>query len=163
MKGCISMSIKELGRLETITKVCEKVIKQSEAADFLGLSLVQVKRLVRCYKTEGALGLISKKRGATGNHRLSEAVKTVVKDLIQAHYEDYGPTLAHEKLSEVHQLKISVSSVRAIMIKEGIWTSKRAKKKRIFQYRERRSREGELEHMDGSHHDWFEGRGPKCW
>ncbi len=77
-------------------------------------------------------------------------------------YSDFGPTLAQEKLVGVHGLKISVGSVRNLMISEEIWVPKRIKKKRIFQMRPRRPREGELVQIDGSEHAWFEERGPKC-
>ncbi len=104
----------------------------------------------------------SKKRGRPGNHKLKEGLKEVVRDLIEDNYKDFGPTLAHEKLIELHKLEISLSSVRSIMIKNELWQSGRKKRKKIFQYRERRKRKGELIQMDGSPHAWFEDRGPEC-
>lgn len=162
MKGVISMSTKELSRLEIVLKLMNGSLKQSQASEALRVSVRQIKRLVRRYKNEGAKGLISKKKGRKGNQCLPEALKAMVCSLVQSHYADYGPTLAHEKLVEKHGLKISVSSVRSLMIEKAIWVSRKAKKRAIFQYRERRSREGELMQIDGSLHDWLEGRGPKC-
>lgn len=162
MEGVISMSIKELSRLEIIDKVIQKRLKQAEAADILNLSVVQIKRLVKRYKAEGAKGLISKKRAMRGNHKLSPSLKTLVGKTIQELYSDFGPTLAHEKLVKVHGLDVSISTVRMIMITNEVWVPKRAKRKRIFQHRERRSKLGELIQLDGSHHAWFEDRGPKC-
>jgi hypothetical protein len=83
-------------------------------------------------------------------------------DLIKEKYEDFGPTLAHEKLTEVHKLQLSRESVRRIMIEEGVWKPKRAKKPSVHQLRERRPCFGELVQIDGSDHAWFEERGPKC-
>jgi hypothetical protein len=83
-------------------------------------------------------------------------------DLLYERYRDFGPTLAHEKLSEVHGLKLCDESVRRIMIAEGLWKPKRAKKPSAHQMRERRACFGELEQIDGSDHAWFEERGPKC-
>ncbi len=84
-------------------------------------------------------------------------------DLIKERYEDFGPTLAHEKLVEVHGLQISRESVRRIMIEEDIWKPKRvAEEPPARQMRERRACFGELVQIDGSDHDWFEDRGPKC-
>lgn len=162
MEGRISMSSKELSRLEVITKVHEKRLTISQATGYLGLSERQVKRLSRRLKVEGAKGLVSKRVGKRSNHQLAAGLKDLALGLIRDHYEDFGPTLAHEYLSEKHGLPLSVSSVRNIMIEQGIWTGKEHRKKRIFQLRQRRSREGELIQVDGSEHEWFEGRGPYC-
>jgi transposase len=162
MKGILTMSTKELDRVEVLSKVEQKLVLQSQASDILGVSVRQIKRLVRAYKKEGAQGLISKKRGRPGNHRLPAGRKECALALIRQHYPDFGPTFACEKLLEVHGLKISVGVVRGLMIADGLWIGKKVKKKRVFQLRERRSKEGELVQMDGSPHAWFEGRGPKC-
>ena len=162
MEKVITMSHKELSRLEVMQKLDSHIIKQSQAADILGISTRQIKRLWRAYKAMGAAGLVSSKRGAKSNHQLPEKVKKDALDLILEKYPDFGPTFAQEKLSEVHGLKISVGSVRNLMISDGIWKSKKTTRKRIFQMRKRRPREGELVQVDGSEHDWFEGRAPKC-
>ncbi|MEX0961355.1 MAG: helix-turn-helix domain-containing protein [Simkaniaceae bacterium] len=162
MEEVICMSNKELSRVEVMHKLQNKTINQSQAADILGVSVRQVKRLWKDYKEKGTKGLISKKRGGKGNHQLAEGVKKKAMELIIEKYPDFGPTFAHEKLVEVHNFKISVGSIRNIMISHEIWIPKRIKKKRVFQMRQRRLREGELVQMDGSEHDWFEGRGPKC-
>ena len=162
MEEGIYMSNKELSRLEVMHKLHDRRIKQSEAANILGLSVRQIKRLWKAFGREGPKSLISKKRGAPGNHKLAEEVKKKALELILEKYPDFGPTFAHEKLTELHGLKISVGSVRGLMISHEIWTSKKIKKKRVFQMRQRRPREGELVQMDGSEHDWFEGRNPKC-
>ena len=162
MERCICMSINELKRLEIVTKVTEKRLLQTEAADILGVSVRQLKRLVKQFRAHKEVGLISKKRGAMGNHRLPEGLKEATISLIEEKYPDFGPTLAQEKLKEVHDLKISISTVRALMIEKELFRPKRHKKKRVFQYRERRPRKGEMLQMDGSPHDWFEGRFDKC-
>ncbi len=128
----------------------------------LKISVRQIKRLYRAYKTQGAKGLISARRGKVSNNRLDERVIEQAIDLIYQHYRDFGPTLAHEKLVEVHGLKLSDESVRRLMIEEGVWKPKRAKQPSAHQMRERRACLGELVQIDGSDHDWFEGRGPKC-
>ena len=122
----------------------------------------QIKRLYRAYKARGAKGLISARRGKPSNHRLDEQVEQQALDLLKEKYEDFGPTLAHEKLTEVHGIKISRESVRKLMIAEGLWKPKRAKKPPVHQMRERRACFGELVQIDGSDHAWFEERGPKC-
>jgi transposase len=156
------MSNREITRLEVMQRLKEKRLTQKEAAGMLGISTRQVKRLWRAYRKRGAPGLVSKRRGKPSNNRLDAGVAQQALDLIKERYADFGPTLAHEKLTEVHQLKLSRESVRRIMIEEGVWKPKRAKQPSAHQMRERRACFGELVQIDGSDHDWFEGRGPKC-
>jgi len=158
----ISMTNKELTRLEIIQKVQDKRLKQAKAAECLNLSLRQIKRLCKRYKKDGTIGLISKKRGGKGNHRLPDELKQKAIELIWAKYPDFGPTLAQEKLLELDHLKLSVGTVRSLMIKNDIWEAAKIKRKTAHQMRERRSKYGELVQIDGSPHDWFEGRRTKC-
>ena len=140
----------------------DKRLTQKEAAGMLEISIRQIKRLFRAYKSQGAKGLISGRRGKESNNRLDAQIIQQATDLIYTHYRDFGPTLAHEKLVEVHGLKLSDESVRRLMIEEGIWKPNKVKKPPTYQLRERRACFGELVQIDGSDHDWFEGRGPKC-
>ena len=156
------MSNKELSRLEVMTKVHKKRLTISQASEYLGLSQRQVKRLSKKLKSEGPIGLVSKKVGKRSNHQLAPGLEDLTIGLIKDHYPDFGPTLAHEYLIEKHGLPISVSSVRNLMVREGLWLCKEQRKKRVFQLRPRRGQEGELIQIDGSEHEWFEGRGPYC-
>jgi len=155
------MSQGELSRLEVVQRVKQKNLKQREAAELLGLTERQIKRLCKLYEEDGVSGLISKRRGRPSNNRL--AVKTVKKarELLRTHYHDFGPTLAHEKLT-IKGVRLSVEAVRQLMIAEGLWQVRRAPRAVIHQLRERRARVGELIQIDGSPHDWFEGRAPRC-
>lgn len=156
------MSSKELTRLEVMQRLKAKRMRQADAARQLGISVRQVKRLYRAYREQGAKGLVSHRRGKASNHRLDEAVVDKARDLLYERYQDFGPTLAHEKLVEVHGLKLSVESVRQLMIGEGLWKPKRAKRVAVHQMRERRACVGELVQIDGSDHKWFEERGERC-
>ncbi len=106
--------------------------------------------------------MVSHRRGKPGNYQLDQQVVREALDLLKARYHDFGPTLAHEKLVEVHRLRISRESVRKLMIDEKLWKPRRAKKAPVHQMRERRACLGELVQIDGSDHGWFEGRGPRC-
>jgi len=156
------MSNQEITRLEVMQRLKEKRLAQKEAARMLELSVRQIKRLFRAYEAQGAKGLISGRRGKPSNNRLDPQVIQHAIDLLYERYQDFGPTLAHEKLLEVHGLKLSDESVRRLMIEEGIWKPRKAKKPSAQQMRERRACFGELVQIDGSDHAWFEGRGPKC-
>ena len=158
----LQMSKKELTRLEVIGRLKAKKMTQKKAAEALGISVRQVKRLCKNYREKGAAGLVSQRRGKPSNNRLPAETKQAAIDLLHAHYADFGPTFAHEKLIEKHGLKLSSGSVRQIMIAEDLWTPRKAKKIVTHQMRERRACFGELVQIDGSPHRWFEERAPAC-
>ena len=156
------MSRKELSRLEVIQRLSRKQMSQKEAGRILDLSVRQIKRLLRGYRQKGATGLVSKHRGRKANNRLSEEEKRKALNLLKTKYQGFGPTLAHEKLVEKDKLKLSDESVRQLMIEEGLWKPRKAKKVVVHQLRERRAFFGELVQIDGSPHDWFQGRADAC-
>jgi transposase len=158
----LTMSEKEVNRLEVIQRVGDKRLKQKAAAELLGVSERQVKRLLRMFRQQGARGLVSKRRGKPSNNQMSEETLRKALDLLKGKYKGFGPTLACEKLVEQEGLRISDESVRQIMLAEGLWKAKKARKVEVHQMRERRASTGELEQMDGTDHDWFEGRGERC-
>lgn len=162
MDELLTMSNAEITRLEVMQRLKDKRLIQKEAARMLGISVRQVKRLFRAYKAQGARGLVSQRRGKPSNHQMAPATIQQAIDLIYEHYRDFGPTLAHEKLTEVHGLKLSDESVRRLMIAEGLWKPKKGKQPSTHPLRERRACFGELVQIDGSDHAWFEERGPKC-
>jgi transposase len=160
--GLLTMSRKEIKRVTVLQQVMDKRIKQKEAAKQLKLSTRQIKRLIKNFRKEGEAGIISKHRGRPGNRGNTEDFKEKVKELIQRHYSDFGPMLAAEKLHEREGIKINRETLRQWMISWDFWKAHRQKKAQIHQQRERRACLGELVQIDGSHHDWFEGRAPKC-
>lgn len=162
MGSLLIMSKAELNRIEIIQKILEKRLTQVAACDYLHLSSRQIRRLIRMYEKDGVEGLLSKKRGKPSNNKLSQAKKDYALSLIKQNYADFGPTLAAEKLWEAHELKLSVESVRSLMIKADLWVPRNKRLKRSYQPRNRRERFGELIQIDGSLHPWFEDRGPKC-
>ena len=162
MDRLLNMSVKELSRLEVMHRLAEKRMSQKEAGKILQLSTRQIKRLLQAYRRQGTAGLVSKHRGRRSNNRLLESVKKQALNLLKTKYQGFGPTLAHEKLVEKEKLKLSDESVRKLMIEEGLWKARKAKKVAVHQLRERRACFGELVQIDGSAHDWFEGRAQAC-
>lgn len=156
------MSRKERDRLRIIEAVREKRVKQGEAAQRLGLSVRQVKRLVRAHRETGAAGLVSKRRGQPSNRRIEDVEREAVLACVKSRYADFGPTLAAEYLASYHGFTRSVETLRQWMIEDGLWQPKRQRRKRPFQLRERRACVGELVQIDGSPHAWLEERGPRC-
>jgi hypothetical protein len=139
-----------------------KRITQTQAAAQLGLSVRQVKRLWQAYRTGGAKALVSKRRGRASNNQLDRAMAAKAREWLRDRYADFGPTLAHEKLTEVHHLTVSVETVRKLLVTAGLWQPRRARKASIHQLRQRRPRRGELVQLDGSPYAWFEDRAPAC-
>lgn len=162
MEKLFVMSKKDLERYAVLEKAIEKRISQVNAAEMLGISDRHFRRLMKAYKKEGARGLASKRIGKPSNNRKPEKERKEATKLIKKKYEGFGPTLAREKLLENHRIKASVETVRKWMIEEGLWKEKRKREGKVHQSRERREREGELVQIDGSPHDWFEGRREKC-
>ena len=158
----VTMSRKERDRLRIVEAVLEKRLTQREGAAQLGLSVRQVKRLVRMHREEGVGGLISKRRGRPSNRRIEEGEREAILACVRARYADFGPTLAAEYLASFHGFTRSVETLRQWMTGAGLWVPKRQRRKRPFQLRERRACVGELVQIDGSPHAWLEGRGPRC-
>ena len=150
----------EMDRLCIVKQVQEKHLTQEEAGERLGLSSRQVRRLLKRIEYEGFKGIIGRKR--PGNKGFSALFKAQVMRVVKETYADFGPSFAAEKLEEREGLKINRETLRMWMIENGLWKGRSRKKARIHQNRERRPRFGELVQIDGSHHDWFEGRGLKC-
>jgi hypothetical protein len=158
----LSMSKRELSRVQVLDQLQAKQIKQRQAAEQLALSVRQIRRLLGTFKRRGAQALVSQKRGSRSHHQLPRDVKAQALHLLCHHYADFGPTLAHEKLTEVHHLQLGLETVRQLMIHAGLWRPRRVRRRAIHPLRARRARWGELVQIDGSPYAWFEDRGPTC-
>ena len=156
------MSHSELDRFGVITRVRERRLTQVEAARILELGVRQVQRMCAAVARDGADGLISRKRGRPSSRRFSESLRRSIVTLISAHYADFGPTLACEKLLERHGISVSDETVRKLMIEAGIWRTRAQRRPKVQQPRLRRPCFGELIQIDGSEHRWFEGRAAAC-
>jgi hypothetical protein len=161
MEAPVTMSNKELDRLKVIHSVIKKHLTWDEAAAQLDLSNRQVGRLCVRVRKEGNKGIIHRLRGKPSNHLLDPVTVNIATAIVKERYADFGPTFANEKLLECHKIDISTSSLRKAMIEANIWKPRKSHPKHR-QWRQRRSCIGELIQLDGSDHDWFEGRGPRC-
>ena len=157
----VIMSVKELRRVHVLRHAMEKKLTQVKAGSLLGLTARHVRRLLQRVRTEGDAGLVHRGRGKPSNRRMPEQVKAKVLTLYAQRYGDFGPTLAAEKLAERHGITISDETLRLWLRARGIdHFTRRTRPHRAW--RERRAHRGELVQLDGSHHDWFEGRGSRC-
>ena len=164
--GCVVavvlMSRTELARVDTLARLDRGDLPAADAALLAGVCERQLYRLLKRYRAGGAAALASGKRGRPSNRRLSASVSATAIALVRAHYPDFGPTFAAEKLLEAHGLRISKETLRKLMIVDGLWRDRKARAPRVHQPRYRRDCVGELVQIDGSHHRWFEKRGPEA-
>ncbi len=161
MEGYLTMSNREIDRLKVIQNTIDGRFKQAEAAQLLGISDRQIRRLCGKVEKEGNRGIIHGLKGQPSNHRLPQWYKDEALELVKQHYSDFGPTFANEKLLDEHRLLLSVNTLRKIMLTEGLYAVKLHKPKHR-KWRPRRTCVGMLVQLDGSEHAWFEERGPKC-
>src|SRR5680860_482469 len=158
----ITMSQQEVKRYDIIKKVINKELNGTEASKILKVSTRQIRRMKAKVNDEGIKGLTHASRGKRGNRKIPEKEEKEIVNFINKHYHDFGPLLAAEKLDTVHGIKRDKSTVRTIMIYEGIWKAKKKKKEEHRSWRQRKASFGEMIQYDGSYEHWFEDRGEKC-
>lgn len=158
----VSMSDKELKRLSVLQEICDQRITQSQATQLLHISERQIRRLLQKYKAQGPAALAHAGRGQISNSQLPEELRLKCLNIVFDQLHGFGLTLAHEKLTTVHGFDLSVETLRSWMIAADLWMPRSKRLKHPYQPRYNRDCFGELIQIDGSHHDWFEGRAAKC-
>jgi DNA-binding Lrp family transcriptional regulator len=147
-------------RLVALKKAKKKLITQKAAAEEIGISERQVRRLLKALKRRGDKAVVHALRGLPSNRKIGEDTKAeALRILAGAVYRGVGPTMATESLSESHAIDVSRETLRKWMIEGKLWRARRKKVERVHGWRPRRSRYGELVQWDTSEHDWLEGRG----
>lgn len=158
----IILNSKELKILEIILKVIHKQLRQVDAARQLDCTPRSIRNYLKRYRDQGPLGLKSKLKGKPSNRAYTAEFKQTVVDLMYCKYPDFGPTLASEMLAERDNIFIGKETARQWMLEAGLWRHKRKQAPKAHPPRERRPYYGELIQIDGSPHDWFEGRSAPC-
>src|ERR1700751_3864597 len=158
----ITMSRNELTRLRGLIDIADGRLSIADATGLIGVGRRQIYQLLQAFRADGADGLISRKRGGPSNRAMGLVFRETVLAIVRERYSDFDPTLAAEKLSELHGLDLGVETLRQWMIGAGLWVRRKDRLKRIHQPRARRDCLGELVQIDGSEHWWFEDRGPPC-
>ena len=157
----LRMSRKERDRLKVMDQLHKGQINQQQASQWLGLSVRQVRRLLRRYQTQGDRGLVHCLRDRSSNRQIDAAVRERAIELLRAKYHDFGPPLASKHLARGDAIAARRETVRGWMRQAGLWAARR-KGRSPWRRRPRRACLGELIQIDTSDHDWLERRGPAC-
>lgn len=158
------MTQRERDRLVALRKAKKKLITQKQAAEEIGVTERQVRRLLRKLRKKGDRVVIHELRGRPSNRKLpGEWEQRAVAILSDPVYRGFGPTLAAEHLEEKHQIAVSKETLRGWMVRAGLWRAGRRRIEEVHEWRPRRSRSGELVQWDTSDHDWLEGRGERIY
>jgi len=157
----ITLSQKEIERLRIIHKVIDRQMKQVKASEMLGITDRQVRNIILKIREKGDEAIAHGNRGRVSPNKMRTDLEDRIGRIVKRCYPDFGPTLASEKLWERDGIQVGREKLRQIMILKGLWKIHRRKKREVHQWRERKAYYGEMVQMDGSHHDWLEGRGPK--
>ena len=160
-KDVIIMRPEELRRVSIVKQAIGGLIIQKKAAELIGVTEREVRRLVKKVREEGDVGVIHKSRGKRGHRTIGDEVKAKALELCRKEYWDFGPTLASEKLQERDNIEVDHETLRRWLLAtdKGKWEWQR-KARPHRQWRQRKDCFGEMVQVDGSHHDWLEGRGP---
>lgn len=157
----LRMSARERKRAEILSRVAREELMLVKAAELMGVEYRQAKRLWARYQSQGDAGLVHGLRGRASNRQAAAGLKERALELYREKYADYGVTLAAECLASDDAVVVSVETLRGWLKQAGLWQRHR-KRKVHRRRRDRREQFGELVQMDGSHHDWFEGRREKA-
>jgi len=157
----VTMTIKEIKRVEVMALIDTGKITGNQAAKMMGISLRQTRRIIKRYREGGAANLAHGNRGKASPNKLDPTLVSAIKQLLKEKYADYNTLHLTEILEERHALRVSASSLTRIRRKIGYPTPRQKRRKKYYARRERKPMRGEMLQADGSIHDWLEGRGPK--
>jgi transposase len=161
MREQVILSMKEQKRLQVITELDAGRMTGHEAAEFLGVSVRQARRLLAAYRQKGVEALVHGNRDRAPATRTSEVIRDQVLTLARTQYRDYNDQHFTEELAEQHGIVLSRSTVRRIRRRAKLDSPRKRRAPRHRSRRERYPQPGMLLQIDGSDHDWVEGRGPR--
>ena len=157
----MTLTSKEQKRLKVLNQVQVGQITGEQAAVLLGISLRQERRLMASYRRRGAAGLAHGNRGRPCGRKVPKRIRDKLLALARGEFRDFNDQHFTEILAEEHGIRLSRSTVRRIRREAGLASPRKRRVARHHQRRERYPQVGMLLQVDGSHHDWLEGRGPE--
>jgi len=159
-RGVIAITQKEATRYDVLRRVLDGTISLMDAAGYMGVSYRQAKRLKKKAE-EGLWALAHGNRGRSAAHAVSEEVAGQVVELYKDRYQGFNFSHFHEKLVEIEGVEVCRSTVGRVLKAAGYGSPRKRRGPKHRSRRERRSSEGAMLQLDGSPHDWLEGRGPR--
>ncbi len=160
MEGLI-LTRKEQTRVQVLNGVLEHQVRVDEAAQVLAVSERHLWRILAAYRKEGAAALAHGNRGRRPVNTIPEGLRDRVVDLARERYAGANHTHLTELLAEHQGTVLGRSTVRRRLVEAGVPSSRQRRPPRHRVRRQRLSQEGMLVQIDGSPHDWLEGRGPR--
>lgn len=157
----LRMSTAERERMVILERVKAGHLTLAQAAPLMRVGYRQAKRIQSRWRAHGAAALVHGLRGGKGNRARSTSQREQALEWVRSQYADYGPTLAAERLAEVHGFKVDHETLRRWMKAAGMWAG-RCKERKHRRRRKRRERPGQMLQLDGSNHAWFEDRAAPC-
>jgi transposase len=155
------VSQKELQRVAVIASCVKGDLACARAAELLDLTPRQIKRLKARYRHGSAAALAHASRGRPSHRRLPDAVRERIVRLARTTYAGFNDHHLCEKLVEREGFSLSRETLRRLLRKQGLGPPRKRRAPAHRQRRVRSARLGELVQLDGSPHDWLEGRGPQ--
>src|SRR3990170_4666643 len=159
-REAITLDLRAQRRLLVLTHVLAGELDDHAAAAVLGLSVRQVRRLLDRYRADGAAAFIHGNRGRAPVNRVDEAIRAQIVALATTTYAGFNPVHLAETLAEEVGLVLSARTVRRVLVSAGVPRVHTRRPRKHRSRRERMPRAGMLLQVDGSRHDWLEGRGP---
>jgi transposase len=158
------MNQKERDRLVALKKAKKGLITQREAATEIGVTERQVRRMLAALQKRGDRAVTHASRGRVSNRRIATSLREQALAILgQPVCRGFGPTFAAEHLRQEHGIQVGRETLRGWMREAKLWRTKPRKVEQVHQWRERKSRRGEMVQWDTSEHDWLEGRGEKLY
>ena len=161
MEGKVTLNRKEQRRVGVLVEVEKGLITGRQAAGMMDVSLRQMRRLIAAYRKEGIAALAHGNRDRKPYNAIEDSLRQQVVSLASSKYTGFNHQHLTESLAEREDIFISRSSVRNILLGAGIRSPRKRRPPKHRSRRERYPKEGMLLQIDGSPHDWLEGRGPR--
>lgn len=160
MRETLTLKAEEQRRLLVLNEVIGGRLTAVRAAGLLGLSERHLRRILAAYREEGAAAMAHSNRGRSPCNAIDESVRARILELARTKYAGFNHLHMSEKLIEEEKLCLGLSSARRILSQAGIASPRKRRAPKHRSRRERYPKEGMLLQIDGSPHDWLEGRGP---
>ena len=160
--GNITMNLKERKQLIVFERILNGEITQQTASEILHVTARWIRNKIKRYIDYGAKGIVHRSRGKESSKKWNKKEKDFALKIFENEWSDFSVTFFAEKLEEIYDIKVNRETLRQELIRNNLWNKRHRKKKHML-WRKRKEARGIMVQLDGSPHDWLEGRdGPPC-